>query len=241
MNSNLKKALIYSGIFTLVVAVIILVLNLVFKRPNHHNEARWGTVHIRLMEGFSQHHQAQARLILPELNRLGPTFVLGGDGPNVIKVVNVDLTTGRSGQCPDRGVARYVTNQLTGESHIEIDPTCTHGNLEFRTALMHEVGHALGMQHICQFNEKRQDCSPIGRGLAVMNPSMLYEEDGEPGLEQAYIGALPTFEIQALDIQEFERVATPGQRLIRSHSVVLVNNIHYSSGFFMTFKFKTLT
>jgi hypothetical protein len=218
MDPNLKKTLIYFGIFTGAVAVLILILNLVFKRPNHHDEARWGTVHIHLAdgpEGWSQHHREQARLVLPELNRLGPTFVLGGEGPDAIRVVNVDLTTGRAGQCPDRGVARYVTNRLTGDSHIEIDPTCTHGNLEFRTALMHEIGHALGMQHVCQLGEERKDCSPVGRGLAVMNPHLTYGEDEGPGFEQAYTGPIPTFEIQALDVKEFERVARPGQRLIR--------------------------
>jgi hypothetical protein len=228
MDANAKKALIYFGIFTGVVGVLILVLNLVFKRPNHHDEARWGQVHIQLAdgpEGFSQHHRQVAQEALPELNRLGPTFVLGGEGSNAVRVVNVDLTNGHPGQCPDKGAARYVTNTLTGDSHIEIDPTCTHGDLEFRTALMHEVGHALGMQHICGVSERRNDCSPVGRGVAVMNTSLVVDNGEQPGdvgadgEQHVYTGPIPCFEVQGLDVQEFERVARPGQHLIRPLNV----------------------
>jgi len=203
--------LFYFGISFGVAGLFVLTASLVFRRPNHHNPAKWGTVHIHLADGpggFSRLQTEQVRLILPELNRLGPTFVLGGNGENSIRVVNAVQTTGRTGDCRINGTARYMTNELTGESHIEIDPRCTHGNLEFRTALMHEVGHALGMQHICRIDEERDDCSPVGRGLAVMNPNLVYRED------QATAGLIPTFEIQPLDIQEFERVARPGQRII---------------------------
>lgn len=217
MDPNTKKALIAFGIFIPVVAGLIILLNVLFHRPNHHNEAKWGVVHVQLADGpqgFSEHHRNQAELALRELNRLGPTFVLGGEGPNAVRVVNVDLTAGgRPGQCPVLGVGRYVRGP-SGD-HIEIDPACAHGDPEFRTTLMHEIGHALGMLHVCRSNERGDDCTALGKGDAVMNRSLLADGlDEGPGADHAYVGPSPTFEIQGLDVEEFERVNRPGQRLI---------------------------
>src|SRR5574337_1558334 len=103
MDATRKKALIYGLVFLAITGLAILIPNLIWRRPNNHNEARWGVVHIQMADGpdgWSQHHMEVARSVLPELNRLGPTFVLGGDGPRAVRVVNVDLTSdGVSGHC----------------------------------------------------------------------------------------------------------------------------------------------
>lgn len=222
MTNVAKKTLLMFGGFLLIVGLVFLVANLVFRRPNHHNEARWGVVHIQMdtlgADGWSQHHVDVARSVLPELNRLGPTFVIGGDGDHAVRVVSVDLTDPTTGQCNARnGVGRFVTNNLTHDSHIEIDPTCTHGDDEFRTVLMHEVGHFLGMQHVCGVDDHlTPQCSPVGRGIAVMNPSIVVDDPGdlwEPGPDGTYHTPEfpePCFQIQPLDVKEFERVHPQG-------------------------------
>lgn len=214
MDATRKKALIVSLVFLAITGLVILLANLAFRRPNHHDEAKWGVVHIQMADGplgWSQHHMEVARRFLPELNRLGPTFVIGGDGPQAVRVVNVDLTSnGVSGHCTSaEGAARFV---LSGERHIEIDPTCTQGDDQFGTALMHEVGHFLDMGHICQVGDhESRDCSPIGRGIAVMNPGLVTdtkEDVWSPGADGVYHVPdfpVPCFQIQALDVQEFER------------------------------------
>jgi hypothetical protein len=210
-----KRNVILGSIFAVLALALIIIPILVFRRPNSNNQARWGQVHIHLSENFSQHHKEQASLAARELSRLGPTFVIGGEGPNSVEVISVDLTDGRPANCSRRGVARYDLTPR-GESKIFIDPTCTQGNLEFRTAFMHEIGHALGMQHICLPSEERNDCSPVGRGFAVMNPNIVQEStEPEHSIDSSDPGPVPTFEIQELDLREFERVARPGQPLIR--------------------------
>jgi hypothetical protein len=215
MEASTKRTVILSVVFAVLAILLITVPVIVFPRPNQHDERKWGVVHVHLSDNFSQHHQAQAAEAMQELSRLGPTFVLGGEGPNSVEVVSVDLTNGHPGNCSARGAARYDLS-IRGESKIFIDPTCTQGNLEFRTALMHEVGHALGMQHVCLAREDRRDCSPVGRGFAVMNPNLVNEVgERDTSFESTDTGPVPTFQIQDLDLREFQRVARPGERLIK--------------------------
>lgn len=212
MDATVKKALIFMGVFAAITASVFLIFNLIFKRPNHHDEARWGTVHLQMAEGpngFSQHHQEVVRGLLPELNRLGPTFIVGGEGDRSIRILNVDLTSGHPGVCDGLGNGRWIRNVATGEAHAEIDPACAHGDMEFQTTVMHEVGHGLGMQHICRIGESRTDCSPVGKGPAVMNSSLVVDRGEEIGFDHVYTGTIPTFEVQDLDIKEFERVNRP--------------------------------
>lgn len=214
MDATVKKALVFLGVFAAIAASVFLVFNLAFRRPNNHDEARWGTVHLQLADGpsgFSQHQQEVVRNLLPELNRLGPTFVVGGEGDRVLRFVNIDLSTpGHPGDCSVNGVGRWVRDVATGEAHAEIDPACAHGDMEFQTAFMHEAGHGLGMSHICRIGEVRGDCSPVGKGPAVMNVSLIVDDGSSiDDSSHAYSGPIPTFEIQALDCKEFQRSNQP--------------------------------
>jgi hypothetical protein len=219
MEASTKRNVILGVVFAVLAVLMVTIPAIVFRRPNHHNWQKWGEVHVHLSENFTQHQREQAQEALQELNRLGPRFVLGGEGVNSIEVVSSDLTRGHPGDCSVLGAARYDMTPR-GESKIFIDPTCTQGNLEFRTALMHEIGHSLGMQHVCLPNEERIDCSPVGRGLAIMNPHLVNEiGERDTSIESSDPGPVPTFQVQELDVKEFERVARIGQPLIRPLSL----------------------
>lgn len=212
MTPERRNIIIAIVSFILGTGLLILILNLALRRPNLNDSKRWGNVYLQLdSNSFSQHFQETTRSILPELNRLGPTFILENTinlnnlHPNTIRIYNVDLTSGQVGRCPLKGIGRY----LPGQGRVEVDTGCIHGDLEFKTTLMHEIGHALGMIHICRQGETprtNDTCSPVGRGGAVMNTSLLLDTVDEITTGEAYTGQIPEFQIQALDIKEFQRV-----------------------------------
>jgi hypothetical protein len=57
-------------------------------------------------------------------------------------------------------------------SFIRIDPLRSASYNQLSSVFMHEVGHWLGMMHVCNGREAlpRYDCSPVGRGDSIMNP-----------------------------------------------------------------------
>jgi hypothetical protein len=72
-----------------------------------------------------------------------------------------------------------------------VDPRCSRTDQQFRTVVVHELGHWLGMRHVCRTDGWTSDsCSPIGRGEAVMNPTTGDTQSSIPGL---------------LDIMEYNR------------------------------------
>jgi hypothetical protein len=161
-----------------------------FKTSNH-NETKYGTWRISL-KGWDSDQTNQFRLCLSDLNRLGPTFRLVEEGtPRDVLVENSNTVN-----CL-REAGSYSVLQ-NGSRYIALNPTCTRGNLELRTAFMHEIGHSLGMMHILRSAGEQADyVSPIGRyGFAILNPRLVYSNGDD---------AVPTEEIQPLDIQEFIR------------------------------------
>jgi hypothetical protein len=75
---------------------------------------------------------------------------------------------------------------------IYIDPRCSGSTTQFRAVIVHEIGHWLGMRHICRVDRKTSDaCSPVGFGDAVMNPTLNLDQSPIPG---------------ALDLAEYRRV-----------------------------------
>ena len=58
--------------------------------------------------------------------------------------------------------------------------------------VIHETGHWLGMQHVCSYPNEDEVCSPVGLGIARMNP-LLWNAD-RPALNH-------------LDILEFNRTS----------------------------------
>lgn len=211
MNAEIKKGLIYSGIFLSVVIVIFVIANLVshLTKRNNHDERRYGVYRIRMVDwngSSDQRYINWARQTLPELNRLGPTFQLVDSGEN-ITVVRSDVVNSSS-QCNERTSIAYQIDLVRNTRRIIIDPICVVGEYQFKTAFMHEIGHSLGMNHVCRQSDNRNDCSSVGRGIAVMNPNLVYEgNNASPnGEEHVDMNSLPTYELQDLDFREFCRV-----------------------------------
>lgn len=214
MDTTKKKAIIYSVIFVCVIGLIVGLVNLIIylTKPNNHNETRFGVYKIRMVgwEGTQGRMFTQwAQETLPQLNRLGPTFQLVESDEN-ISVLKINIVD-RNDQCANIAAIAYQRNTLTGVHRIIIDPICTQGELQFKAAFMHEIGHSLGMSHICTTSDRRNDCSPVGRGPAVMNPHLLNETRNENSLHTINVGVLPTWEIQDLDIREFCRIRNCGK------------------------------
>lgn len=65
------------------------------------------------------------------------------------------------------------------------------GDRALQTVFMHELGHWLGMKHVCQHRNERRECSPVGYGWAIMNPVV----------ENGFVTEFTT-----LDISEFRRI-----------------------------------
>lgn len=69
--------------------------------------------------------------------------------------------------CAERFLGIYHFNT----SYVLIDPDCMASNFQFKTSVIHELGHWLGMRHVCNLDRRTSDgCSPIGFGSATMNP-----------------------------------------------------------------------
>jgi hypothetical protein len=211
LSPEKKKVVIYSVIFSILALLIIglgFLVHGVMAKGNH-DEARYGVHKIRL-SGWREPHMTWARETLPSLSRLGPSFQIVETGENVV-VLNIAQVTSFS-QCSSSHAVAFQSNRPigsdggVGESRIVIDPVCTRGEFEFKAAFAHEVGHSLGMRHVCRSRDNLRLCptnTPLGR--AVMNPSLVYDNDSADSLGED-IGAQPTWEIQDLDIQEFCRV-----------------------------------
>jgi hypothetical protein len=199
-----KRVWIGSALFILLCVVVLVATHLIFKPLNNHNEAKYGTVSIRLSTEWPSMYRGWATEALPELNRLGPTFNIVQNNINSILVREADLQP-----CTTNGVGLAHLPETPGSlCVIDIDPTCTTSSLEFRTVFMHEVGHCVGLTHICRHDELRE-CSVVGHGLAVMNPDVRYGDGSIPAdTSEADLGQVPIYEFQDLDVREFIRTHT---------------------------------
>ncbi len=71
-----------------------------------------------------------------------------------------------------------ITNARIGECHpnlatVFLDAERTETDIQLRALTIHEVGHFLGMNHICEYPTESYDCSPTLYGPAIMNPFLL--------------------------------------------------------------------
>jgi len=57
-------------------------------------------------------------------------------------------------------------------SYIQVPTNRIESRHQLQMIFMHEMGHWLGMKHVCVESERllRIDCSPVGYGTAIMNP-----------------------------------------------------------------------
>lgn len=122
-------------------------------------------IYILFDSRFSQAERLAMEATYPEFRRIGlrPTlrttasiylfnlYVLRWDG---------GLSTGNI------GLYEYHS------SFIRLDADSMESTNQLQSVFMHETGHWLGMQHVCTGREalQRTDCSPVGRGAAIMNP-----------------------------------------------------------------------
>jgi len=173
---------------------------------SQHSETNYGVIRVALGEALDDadpwlaDERTQIVQELRELGALGPTFVLVSPGASV---VDVTLRPFNSGQECASGVGRFHV----GSHYVEVDPECTQGYDELKTAVGHEIGHWLGLQHICQHPGDARDCDArAGYGVALMNPHVSYDvlpegHDLPPDAfdDQTYSQDAPT----SLDLAEF--------------------------------------
>lgn len=81
-------------------------------------------------------------------------------------------------------------------SFIQVPANRIESTHQLQMIFMHEMGHWLGMRHVCLESERflRKDCSPVGYGVAIMNP-----------INVPVFAAVFT----ALDQAEFQRINHP--------------------------------
>lgn len=193
MTTETKKkgliiGLVMFGLFALVVFMAHLTNKLT--RPNA-NDNRLGTVSVYFPATVPTQVTTNT---LAELSRLGPTFTQAANS----YTADVVVTTSYQDNCTSAGYHRLATNVAT------IFTNCTHSPEMMQLALMHEIGHVLGMTHVCRnaiTNETT--CSPVGYGPAFMNPVIEdgYTEDLVPNRGLQY-------ELTSLDIAEYRRIKT---------------------------------
>jgi hypothetical protein len=205
MSEPLKKTLFVFGIS-------LLILGLVFggaffihskTRINNHDEAKYGVFRIRLV-GAGWDLGERPRLVresILELNRLGPTIQLVDSGEHLEAYLDQVAVSGAR-NC-------YAGLYTPGiRPRIKLVPTCITSNIEFQSTFMHEVGHALGMQHICRKHREVADCSPVGHQVSFMNPGLDYfSSSGGTDIvtEIERVSSVPMIEVTGRDVDEFKR------------------------------------
>lgn len=143
--------------------------------------------------------QGFVRAELPFLGALGPRFIETTDRATADVVVT-------SWQSPD--CSRIAGEAEVGGRIARIDFTCAAGEDAAMAFVGHEIGHALGMLHICRYGENAPGCSPTvylwnTTQPAMMSPSPLAEAEG-------VIGTIGVTHPQREDLQEWTRVHPSG-------------------------------
>ena len=110
------------------------------------------------------------------------------------------MPSGRPASCTCAGL------YTLGSAVARIDESRTPGELAWESVAAHELGHWLGLQHVCRYQGEAADCSPVGYGPAVMNPSV-YEQALPDGAD-----AIPTTSFTTLDLLECNRVGCAHRR-----------------------------
>lgn len=166
--------------------------------PSQHDPARYPPVRVHFPPNdWASSYVDQFRLAMQDAAALGPDFSITPDRASATVIVeHIDAL----GRCAQDGVHHVV-----GTNRVQIDPVCLSGNLFLRAAFIHEVGHVLGMSHICQHPGDAPDCVTTGFGVAVMNPALSYGDNSGPTFDTAYTGPAPQWFPTDLDLAEFRR------------------------------------
>lgn len=159
--------------------------------PDQHNPSVYGTVRVWISPAWLPVDRPRIIEQLANLDRLGPKFVVA-DAPYYADVLVYPF---ESADCRRTGVGRW----FPGTKRVEVDPACAAGDTAFRTAIGHEIGHALGMRHICTHHFETPDCAPVGFGRAMMNATI---DEGDDPLAPIPFTDRPT----DLDLAEYSAV-----------------------------------
>lgn len=166
--------------------------------PTQHDPVRYGTVSVFVDPEWLDSDDALITEQLDRLNALGPRFVRAPEGGRSTSRVAVQAFVSRD-------CSLDAAHWEVGSRVVELDRTCFTSESTFQQAVGHEIGHALGMQHICIHQGDAEVCSPIGFGPAMMNPRIGGEESG-PSFHEAWGGELGEVDPTPLDLAEFRRV-----------------------------------
>jgi hypothetical protein len=204
MIKTTKKAILYFIISLLILVVAFGIAALIYNltKLNNHNEIKYGIYEINLNgEEWKRFNRRELILeTLPELNRLGPTMRLVDSGGDVLVLIDQNQTFTKN--C-------FAGEFLLSQRIITLYSTCIRSDIEFKSTFMHEIGHSLGLMHICRRDREVNDCSPIGHGISIMNPGLDYIDVFENQSvfdEINQISSIPSIEIVDLDIKEFNRI-----------------------------------
>lgn len=114
-------------------------------------------IHVWIDPLFAAEHVAEITDELRRMGRLGPSFCLVRDE-----------------RAADVRLAAAVTDCATGRHHDAVrriafvDRYCAPSPRAFRAMVGHELSAALGLSIVCR-DEGKTSCSPVGRGVAMMN------------------------------------------------------------------------
>jgi hypothetical protein len=133
------------------------------------NPSTYGEVSVFISSEWLDLDKRRIRDQLLTMNRLGPRFVETNFG----STARVIVRRFESQNCEISGAGRH----FLGTRVAEIDPVCTPGDTAFRTTVGHEIGHVLGMAHVCKYAGEVSDCSTVGFGDALMNPILGEDDD----------------------------------------------------------------
>lgn len=170
--------------------------------PSQHDPAQYGTVRVYVSALWRPADAARVREALPRVAALGPAVVETQDSA----AADVIVRPWESPGCAGAGAGRHVV----GTRYADVDPVCAAGDDAFAAFVLHEIGHALGMAHVCTLGDDDapgDPCSPVGRGVAVMNRSPFAKQAfGQPGERIA------VDRFTGLDLAEFRRARAAARR-----------------------------
>lgn len=148
--------------------------------PSQHDPVRYGNVRI----GVSSRLSDPNRLIdsaLNQLDALGPDF-LRVEGNNFAAImIEPDSSATPSPGLPCQRFVRYDVDAKT----IYIDQQCLTTSPDYHQSIINGIsqiiGRIVGMRTVCTEQVTSSDCSPVGRGRALMNgdPDTVLPDSGE--------------------------------------------------------------
>lgn len=164
MSQTFKRYI--SIIFLLFISSCFAPINISNNSLNNNSQLPHRTIIISIDPAFSIFERDYINIAL---NNLSSSFNI----EVVISIVNnhnQDLTIIRwsNNNCVQTNTyGRYYSRT----NYIIFDPGCVCSKQQFVVGVQHEIGHWLGMKHICLSDRRTTDtCSSVGFGRAIMNP-----------------------------------------------------------------------